>query len=223
MSQSRRSTRSRQTQDTESQSNKFSRCESSSSASKRYGTYSDEEESMEPQRKQSRLSGRGGAGSGSGGSQSGGGIDDLTQSQEWEDGDDSGLISFSQALQERWVADPLDCKIVLEEKDLKKAESITSREKEILIALMMRFLLMKGLKNEPITKDEILKQVIGKVGEGMRKRGVLKYILGMADEALRNTFGYRLKASPEGKPYTVKDTYYLMNTLVSCVLLLLQT
>lgn len=52
------------------------------------------------------------------------------------------------------------------------------------------------------------------LGTAHRGKGVLKYVLGEASDALKKTVGFQLKTIPADKPYHVKDTYYVTNVLV---------
>lgn len=68
-----------------------------------------------------------------------------------------------------------------------------------------------GLNRDPATRKEMMTQVLGSAHRG---KGVLKYILGKASDALKKTVGFQLKTVPADKPYHVKDTYYVTNALV---------
>lgn len=52
------------------------------------------------------------------------------------------------------------------------------------------------------------------LGKEYRSKGVIKYILATADQQLKKTVGFRVKTVAKEKPYYVKDTYYVINTLV---------
>lgn len=68
-----------------------------------------------------------------------------------------------------------------------------------------------GLTHEPASKKEMMDNVLGKTYRG---KGVLKYVLGKADQRLRASVGFRVKCPPPHHAYYVKDTYYVINTLV---------
>lgn len=68
-----------------------------------------------------------------------------------------------------------------------------------------------GLSREPATRKEMITTVLGTAHRG---KGVLKYVLGEASDALKKTVGFQLKTVPADKPYHVKDTYYVTNVLV---------
>lgn len=73
-------------------------------------------------------------------------------------------------------------------------------------------LLSIGLNREPATKKEMLDLVMGK---SYRTKGVLKYVMSKAGDLLKETVGFKLKAVGADKPFAIKDTYYVINALVS--------
>ncbi|CAM9113780.1 unnamed protein product [Scytosiphon promiscuus] len=194
----------------------------------------EEEEEEQPRRlKQSRSSngnaaGGGGSGSGSGGGGSGSGsssrrssgfqnIQSQSAGQE-DDEDDEGegeQFSFSQtqnAARSKMVkaAREPSKEVQIEEKDERRGNELSVTEQKELIKKMMRYLLMKGLNHEPVTKKEMMDDVLG---SHFRKAGVLKYILTKADQRLQQGTGFKVTTLVASKACFVKDTYYVVNVL----------
>ncbi|CAM9838853.1 unnamed protein product [Ectocarpus sp. 4 AP-2014] len=168
----------------------------------------------------------GGSGSGSGGGGSGSGsrrrssgfVNISTQGNEEEeddDRDDDERFAFSESqtsARSKMVksAKTASKEVQIEEKDQKKGNELSDLAKKDLIKKMMRFLLMKGLNHEPLTRKEVMDNVLG---EKYRKAGVLKFILTKADEKLQQGMGFKVKTPLPDKPWFVKDTFYVVNVL----------
>lgn len=69
-----------------------------------------------------------------------------------------------------------------------------------------------GLSHEPATRKEMMDRVLGPTYRG---KGVQKYVLAKAASRLKDSMGFRVKTVAANKPYYVKDTYYIINALVS--------
>lgn len=57
------------------------------------------------------------------------------------------------------------------------------------------------------------------LGSTYRAKGVLKYVLAQAAGKVKASLGLRVKTVSSDKPYFVKDTYYVINALVSALFL----
>lgn len=72
--------------------------------------------------------------------------------------------------------------------------------------------MLPGLNREPATKKEMTDLVLGTKYRG---KGVRKYVLAKAGDLIRSTVGFRVKSVAPNKAFAVKDTYYVINALVS--------
>ncbi|CAN0394280.1 unnamed protein product, partial [Ectocarpus fasciculatus] len=173
----------------------------------------------------SSSSGGGGGGSGSGGGGSGSGsrrrsgfVNISTQGNEEDDDDDDDdgeRFAFSESqtsARSKMVqsAKAPSKEVQIEEKDQRKGNELSDLEQKDLIKKMTRFLLMKALNHEPLTRKEVMDNVLG---EKYRKAGVLKFILTKADEKLQQGMGFKVKTPLPDKAWFVKDTFYVVNVL----------
>ncbi|CAM9908466.1 unnamed protein product [Phaeothamnion confervicola] len=138
----------------------------------------------------------------------GGGDADSASAEGDADKDEDGAptFNFTQESQEMWVG-LHGTEGIVKGKEKDRASSLSETSLELLIGNMMRFLLMKGARREPITKVQMQKEVIG----DDKKHRVFNVVLDEANQRLKRTLGLELKDTLPGKPWSVKDTWYLVN------------
>ncbi|CAM9510306.1 unnamed protein product [Pylaiella littoralis] len=155
-----------------------------------------------------------GTGSGSGSRRRSSGVQNISSQGGGDDGEEMSLpLTESQGVARNNMikaAKESSREVQIEAKDEKNANELSSSERKDLVKKMMRYLLIKGFNQEPVTKKEMMDTVLGQKYRGKR---VLKYVLTKADQQLKDAVGFRVKTVSSNAECHVKDTYYVINVL----------
>ncbi|KAG5192663.1 protein-L-isoaspartate O-methyltransferase-domain-containing protein [Tribonema minus] len=140
----------------------------------------------------------GGAGDG------GGGLDDDEVEEE--------LSMFTQAEPEKFT---YKNRVKCTDQSRQAAGKQRREELDALVRRMARFLLLKGVRREPVPRGKCVADVMG----AHKRTKVTAFVLREASELLERTFGYRVAMTPQAfddarrKPWYSKETFYVVNAL----------
>lgn len=122
-------------------------------------------------------------------------------------------FAFTQAGVESFVARSQGKDDPLRQQDQTAYENLGATEKKLLLSSLIRYIVLKGSRKEPITRLKLNSDVVNKLQ--ISRRNVLNGALKDAKETLRQVFGYELLQLPERQfnKAGMKDCMFLVSAL----------